>query len=338
MIKGSIIGLGRMGLTHFSILNTHPLVKIISVCDASKVMLNLFKKYMQGIETFSDYKDLINSKPDFVVISTPGASHAEIVKFALNNNIHTFVEKPLALNASQGKDILETLNDKKLANQVGYVYRFNEVFMEVKKLINNNILGNIKYFIAEFHGPTMLKDVKSSWRKKKTLGGGCLYELASHCIDLVIYLFGQPNNIGECVLQSIYSSDVEDLISATLLYDNFFGKTISNWSDYSFRKPSLSINIFGTKGKILADQYSYKLFLKYDTNLDNFHQGWNSRYITDLAKGVRFYVRGNEFTNQLDYFIDQIDKGLPDNNISSFSEAYKTDLVIENIFKNALLM
>lgn len=335
MIKGGFIGLGRMGLTHFSILNTHPLVKIIAVCEESKVMLNLFKKYLPDIETFSEYEEMVKkANPDFIIVSTPGASHAEIAKFAIANNIHAFVEKPLSLDTAQGKEILDALNGKKLVNQVGYVYRFNEIFKEVKNFIDNNVLGKIKYFRANFNGPTVLRDTKSSWRKKKALGGGCMYELASHCIDLVVYLIGQPSKIGECILQSIYSSDIEDLVSATFFYDDeCFGNILSNWSDYSFRKPSISIEIFGTEGKIFADQYSYKLFLRSDNGPYNFHKGWNSRYITDISKGVRFYVRGNEFTNQLDYFIDCIEKNIF-NNISSFSEAYKTDIIIENIFKN----
>ena len=57
-------------------------------------------------------------------------------------------------------------------------------------------------------------------------------------------------------------------------------------------------------------------------------------YITDFAKSVRFYVRGNEFTSQLDYFIDCIKKKRTEN-ISSFAEALKTDIIMEKITKDA---
>jgi predicted dehydrogenase len=112
------------------------------------------------------------------------------------------------------------------------------------------------------------------------------------------------------------------------------GTVLANWSDESYRKPTNRIEIFGKKGKIIADQYSYKIFLKEDHQEQNFVKGWNTRYITDLAKSVRFDVRGRVYTRQLDYFIDCIEQGRSDN-ISSFAEAIKTDLIMEEIRKDA---
>ena len=339
MLRAGFVGLGRMGLTHFSILNTHPSVETASVCDQSSAMLSVFRKYVPDARIFSDYKSMIEeSELDFVVISTPGGSHAEIVKLAIANNLHTFVEKPLALNTAQGEEILEALNDKPLVNQVGYVNRFNEVFMDVKRLLDAKLIGEIKNFKSEFHGRTVLKDIKTSWRKKKASGGGCMYEFASHCIDLVIYLMEKPDRVVESVLQSIFSSDVEDLVSATFVYDNGrCGTILANWSNESYRKPTITIDIFGTKGRILADKHTYRVFLKDGGESDEFQQGWNTRYITDLAKSVRFYVRGNDFTRQLDYFVECIEQKCTDN-ISSFSEAYKIDAVMEEITKKAIFL
>jgi hypothetical protein len=84
----------------------------------------------------------------------------------------------------------------------------------------------------------------------------------------------------------------------------------------------------------VADKHAYKIYLREPNNNNRFHKGWNTRYITDFAKSVRFYVRGNEFTRQLDYFVDCIEKGRK-NNICSFAEAYKTDEVMEEIVNDA---
>ena len=107
-----------------------------------------------------------------------------------------------------------------------------------------------------------------------------------------------------------------------------------NWSDETFRKPTNIVTIFGTQGKIVADKHAYKIFLKEPDHDNRFHKGWNTRYITDFGNSVRFYVRGNEFTRQLDYFVDCIEKGRT-NNISSFAEAHKTDVVMEEIANDA---
>jgi predicted dehydrogenase len=335
MLRAGIIGFGRMGITHFSIFNTHPSVKITAVCEPSAAMRMMLNKYLD-INVFSDYQEMIaEAMLDFVVISTPTDSHSEIIKYATDNDLHVFSEKPFALTVAEGKKILSHLQNKNLVNQVGYVNRFNEVFMEVKRLLDEGAIGEVKNFHSEMYGATVLKDSKSSWRGKRKIGGGCMYEFASHCIDLVIYLLGKPDKVMGSVMQRIYSSDAEDLVSSSFVYANgCSGIIMVNWSDETFRKPTNIVTIFGTKGKIVADKHTYKIYLKEPNHNRRFHKGWNTRYITDFAKSVRFYVRGNEFTRQLDYFVDCIEKGHM-NNISSFAEAYKTDAVMEEIVNDA---
>ena len=336
MLKAGFIGFGRMGITHFSILNSHDSVKIVSICDSSKTLMNIAGKYL-NIGTYSDYREMIEKEHlDFVIVSTPSASHAEVIKAAIDHNIHTFTEKPFTLTPEEGRDILKLLEGKNLVNQVGYVNRFNEVVEEVKRLLDEDVIGEVKNVSSEMYGPTVLKDTKENWRGKRKMGGGCMYEFASHCIDLVVYLVGRPEKVAGSIMQSIYSSGVEDLVISNFIYSNGCSGTIMvNWSDETYRKPTNIVKVFGTKGKIIADKHMYKTYLK-EPNPDNgFHEGWNTRYITDFAKSVRFYVRGNEFTRQLDYFVDCIKENRLDN-ISSFEEAHKTDVIMENIRQDAV--
>ena len=51
-IRLGIIGMGRMGITHFSIINSHPQVEIVAIADTSKMTLDLLKKYVSGIHVF----------------------------------------------------------------------------------------------------------------------------------------------------------------------------------------------------------------------------------------------------------------------------------------------
>ena len=172
MLKGGIVGFGRMGLTHFSILNNHPDVNFVSVCDSSSLMLKNIKRFM-GIETFSDYKSMIDKMDlDFVIVSTPTVTHAETVAYAVEKGLHVFVEKPFALNSDEGRKIVDAVNNKSLVNQVGYVIRFNDVFLQVKKLIDIGAIGDLYFFKMEMFAPTVLKDTKSGWRSKKTQGRG----------------------------------------------------------------------------------------------------------------------------------------------------------------------
>lgn len=331
MLRAGIIGFGRMGITHFSILNTHSSVRIVSVCEPSKTMQALLDKYLD-VEIYSDYREMIDRCAlDFIVISTPADSHADIIQYALQNNLHVFCEKPFALDMAEGNKILTAIQEKPIVNQVGYVNRFNKIFSEVKNLLESGLIGEIMQFSSEMHGSTVLKDSKSTWRGKRKTGGGCMNEFASHCIDLVTYLIGVPDSVAGSVMQPIYSSEVEDLVSATFLYNKgFSGRILVNWSDQSFRAPTNIVTIFGTRGKIIADRHAYKIYLKDDDHGNGFLKGWNTRYITDLSDNVRFYVRGNEFTHQLDYFVNCILQKSFDN-LSSFEEAFKTDMIMNKI-------
>jgi predicted dehydrogenase len=335
MLRGGFTGFGRMGITHFSILNTHPSVKVVSICDKSKTMLGILNKYLD-IEIFSDYQEMIDqSELDFIVISTPADSHSDIIQYALDKDLHVFCEKPFVLNIDEGNPILNSVENKHLVNQVGYVNRFNRVFMEVKRLLELNIIGDIKNFSSEMYGATVLKDSKGTWRSKRNTGGGCMNEFASHCIDLVTYLIGIPDRISGSILQQIYSTQVEDLVCATFSYNRGFSGTIMvNWSDESVRRPTNIVTIWGTLGKIIADKHAYKIFLRSDNPHKGFRKGWNTRYITEFSDSVRFYVRGNEFTRQLDYFIGCIEKRSKVN-LSSFSEAFKTDMIMQEIIADA---
>jgi predicted dehydrogenase len=181
------------------------------------------------------------------------------------------------------------------------------------------------------YGSTVLRDAKETWRSRRTQGGGCLHEFASHAIDLVNFFVGMPEAVSGSVLQSVCSSQVDDAVFSTFHYKSGAVGTLAvNWSDESCRKPVNRVEFFGTKGKLIADKHCCKMFLREPAPASGFSPGWNIRHITDLARPVRFYLRGNEFTNQLDYFVESIRRQRQEN-VCSFAEGWKTDVLIERI-------
>lgn len=335
-INVGIIGIGRMGITHFSIINSHPNVNIVAVVDTSKIILQLIEKYLKGVKIYTDYEKLFASeKLDAVIVCTPPSLHYPIVKIAGEKKIHVFSEKPFTTQKELGDDLSDLFERNELVNQVGYVNRFNDVFSKTKELYEKGLIGKAITFKSEMYSRTITKtEDGNTWRDSKEGGGGAVFEVASHAIDLVNFLLGKPDKITGSSLSKIYSKNVEDAVSATFLYKNGMSGTLCvNWSDESYRKPTNKIEILGSKGKIQADQHSIKIFLK-DTNpAFDFRQGWNTLYITDVFKSVDFYVRGNEFTRQLYHFVTCIlNKEVK--NISSFKDACNTLDVIESIFRD----
>jgi predicted dehydrogenase len=213
---------------------------------------------------------------------------------------------------------------------VGYVNRFNEVFVAVKQLLQANVLGELYHVSCDVRSPLVLK-ADSGWRAKHSEGGGCLYDMASHAIDLMNFLVGPPRTILAGSLHSVVSTQVEDCVSALFGYDGFSGALHVDWSDSSCRKASYRIELKGTNGRIVADQHAYKLFKRAtaDTRTQN---TWTTVHIPAIAKPVRMYLRGNEFTRQIDYFIECIVQR-SSNGTSTFETASQVDQIIEQIRK-----
>lgn len=334
-IKIGIIGMGRMGITHYSIINSHPEVVVESVADPSGLILTMMNKYLP-VKTFKDYNELFNeSSPVAVLVCTPPNLHYPIIQKAAEKGIHVFVEKPFTTKLNEASELAQVYIKNRLVNQVGYVNRFNDIFGKVKEFIDNGVIGKIIRFKSEMFSCTISKSGESSgWRASRESGGGAVFEMASHAIDLVNFLIGKPDKVIGSSLNHIYSKKVEDAVSSTFLYDKGMSGTIYiNWSDTSYRKPTNKIEIFGDGGKILADQHSLKIFLNKSNEKYKLRQGWNTLYITDVFKPVPFYVRGNEFTRQLWHFVDCI-QSKEKSNICSFADGVNTLEVIEDIYND----
>lgn len=308
-LRIGIVGMGRMGLTHFSIINTHPAVNVMAVADTSALMLEMLKKMIPMLSTFTDYKDLLNSGlVDGIIVCTPSSLHHPVCKMACEKGIHVFCEKPFTTDPKLAKELADMFEAKGLVNQVGYVYRFDSVFKEVKKLLDKQAIGRVCHVNTLFLSSTISKVQKEKgWRSKRENGGGATYEMGSHVIDLMEFFFGKPEKIIGTLTNQVYSEAVEDICEAQAMYPGGISASIHvNWCDYTYRKPMLKIDIHGTKGKIQADLYGYKLFLREENPELELPQGWTSVPMNMIKDECKFYVRGTSFTNQLYEFADAI--------------------------------
>jgi scyllo-inositol 2-dehydrogenase (NADP+) len=336
VIRVALFGLGKMGLSHLAMINAHPDAKLIAVCDRSEYLLDVLSKYTP-VKTYTDYKQLLKAeKLDAVFVATPSRSHTEIVGKALDAGLHVFCEKPLCLDPADGLQLAELAEKRKLVNHVGYHYRFVGSFSEMKRILRSNVLGTLSHVRAEAYGPVVLRPKGSTWRTDKAEGGGCLYDYASHAIDLVNYLVGQPDAVSGTIMRKIYSSDVEDEVYANIYYSNgMTGHIAANWSEESYRKMSTTVTVWGANGKIIADRQELRVYFREDKGvIEGFNKGWNVRYTTDLTEPVWFYLRGEEYSAQVDHFFQAIKAGRTETR-STFRTATDADLVVSAMLRDA---
>ncbi len=331
MLKAGIIGLGKMGLSHAAIVAPHKDVDLVAVCDTSSLVLEGIKKFT-GIKVYDDYRKMIDSEIlDFVIVATPTKFHFPMVKYALEKGIHTFCEKPFSLTIKEGEEMVSLAEKSNLVNQVGYHNHFIGTFRELKRLIKSGILGDLVHFTGEAYGPVVTKPKGGTWRSDPGEGGGCLFDYASHVINLIQEIIGRPVSADGAQLKKIYSRDVEDAVYSVLKLENGLSGILSvNWSDETYRKMSTSITVIGRKGKIICDATELKIYLKDPDSQENLERGWTIKYITDLAIPVDFYLRGEEYSAQIDNFVRQVIEKKP-TEVNTFRQALETDRVMEII-------
>jgi len=191
------------------------------------------------------------------------------------------------------------------------------------------------HFTGEAYGPVVVKEKGGTWRSDPAEGGGCLFDYASHVINLVQEVMGKPVKARGTMLKKIYSKEVEDAVFSMLtLESGLTGVLQVNWSDETYRKMSTSLTIQGKKGKIICDATEIKIYLKERNEKENLDKGWTIKYITEFAIPVNFYLRGEEYSAQIDNFIGCI-LNKKQSEINTFEQALYTDKVIELLIEDS---
>jgi scyllo-inositol 2-dehydrogenase (NADP+) len=318
-------------LSHLSLVRPLAGVEVVGVCDSTGYVLDVLGKYT-GLPTFSDYAEMLRvARPDAVVVATPTHLHEPMVRAALEAGIHVFCEKPLVLDPVQGASLVRLAEEKELVTQVGYHNRHVGSFREAKRLLDAGAIGTVRGALAEAYGPVVVRAPGRSWRSRRGSGGGSLYDYAAHPLDLLTWYLGNPVAVHGARLTSIHSTETDDAVAATIAYPGATAVLNVNWSDESQRKMSTRITLWGDAGRLTVDRYELQAHLTGRSPVpDGYEQGWNVRYGTDLTPAPQFYVRGEEYSEQLEDFVRRVAQHELDG-VSTFSSALATDRVIAAI-------
>ncbi|HEY0306071.1 MAG TPA: Gfo/Idh/MocA family oxidoreductase [Longimicrobiales bacterium] len=329
MIRIGIVGLGKMGLSHHAIVNSHPAASVVAACESNSYITEVLSAHT-GLRCYRRFDELLaREELDAVVISTPSRLHAPMVAAALERGLHVFCEKPFVLDPAHGEPLVELAESAQLANQVGYHFRFVASFAEAARIARSGALGAIHHVRAEAYGPVVLRPKSGTWRAARAEGGGALYDYACHAIDLINFVVGPPTDVDGVVLKRVFSRDVEDEAYCSFGFANgASGQLAVNWSDESYRKMFTRISVWGDHGRVTADRQECQVYLRAaHPSLLDVPRGWTVRYGPDLTPPVWFYLRGEEYSAQIDYFVQSIQQRRA-NGVNSFRSALATDRVV----------
>ena len=145
-----------------------------------------------------DYQQLLaHPDIDIVDICVPNHLHEEIILATAGAGKHIFCEKPLAMNPAQGRRIVEAVRQAGVKNQLNFNFRYYPAITRARQLIEAGFLGRVFSFRGCFYRSSYINpDKPLSWRLRKDIaGGGALFDLGSHILDLIYYLLGDFGSV-----------------------------------------------------------------------------------------------------------------------------------------------
>ncbi len=149
MIRVGVIGYGYWGPNLVRNFMAAPGSVVARVCDLREERLTPLQKLYPGIKTCSNSTDLINDPQiDAVVIATPVSSHFDLALAALKAGKHVLVEKPLAANSAQARQLIDEAAARKLVLLVDHTFVYTDAVRKIRELISSGQLGEIYYYDA----------------------------------------------------------------------------------------------------------------------------------------------------------------------------------------------
>ena len=226
--------------------------ELVAVMDrVPEVAKAVGEKY--GVPYFTDEEEMLSQIPsDAVYIGTPVFCHKRQIEIAVAHGRHIFVEKPIAMNAKEGEEILNLCKKAGLQLTVGYLMKYHTLHEKAKELICAGEIGDVNSVRVQF--TCWYPDIAGAWRQKKALGGGgALMDLGVHCIELVEFLLDDEiEDVKGMISTKTFSYEVED--GAIIVFRTKGG--VLGHIDVAFNIPDAAseskLELYGTKGYIQA--------------------------------------------------------------------------------------
>ena len=216
-IKTAIIGFGTSGrYFHAPFLHTHEGFELTTIVERHSNRSSEIYPYVQVV---NDYKELLKDKTiELIVITTPNHLHYPMAKACLKAGKHIIIEKPFTVSAKEADDLIKIA--RKYKRQI-FVYqnrRWDGDFMTIKRIIDENILGEIYEFEAHFD--RYRPDVNPlKWKEQELPGSGILYDLGVHLIDQALLLFGRPDALRANIQKQRKNAVADDYFRLEMYFD-----------------------------------------------------------------------------------------------------------------------
>jgi predicted dehydrogenase len=220
--------------------------------------------HRHGVPTWYDDADALINDPSVnaIYIATPPDSHAFYTKKAAAAGKPVYVEKPMARTHAECLEMVAACERAGVPLYVAYYRRELEPFKMVKRLITEGVLGDIRFVEIKLHKsltPNVLNNIigDDNWRvKPEVAGGGYFYDLGSHQLDIMDFLFGEIVEANGIAVNQTGHYAAEDMVLGNFRFKN----GIVGQGSWCFNAPFNSeedlTTIYGSKGRLAFSFFS----------------------------------------------------------------------------------
>ena len=300
-----IVGGGKMGLSHMAILNRLLDKNSIALCDSSRLSRYIFGKL--GIATFATLDAALQDPTRWrgAVVATPTASHYPVARALLERGIACFIEKPLTLNPALSQALAVLQQTQGTPVQMGLVTRFIQPFVRLRGITRQGLLGRPLRYRARMMGNVVAKPDNASWRTDFRQGGGCLNEYGPHLLDLCRAIFGEVQTLNSAKYGQVHSTRGDDSFDIGWTHASGTEGTLwLDWCDTSRRKSAMDFQVDFEHGQVRANNAELSVQVHPGAPLDA--AGQAALQAPLLPYPVNFYLRGEEFSLQLEVFLGRV--------------------------------
>lgn len=229
-----------------------------------------------GVPKWYDNADNLIQDPDInaIYIATPPSTHAEYTIKSMKAGKPVYVEKPMAMNAAECKQMVNTSKETGMPLFVAYYRRALPMFVKLKGLIDMNAIGDVKMINLILHWPAKPEELDGSagWRVDPSIsGGGHFHDLAAHQLDYLEYVFGPIKEVKGLATNQAGLYQVEDAVTAAFQFDSGVMGTGSWCFTVPDKQTSEVTEIIGSKGRISFSFFSNTvLHIETETMVENF--------------------------------------------------------------------
>lgn len=246
IIKAALLSYGMSGkVFHAPFMDLHPGFELLGSWERSK---KLIQEDYPEVRSYPSLESILEDKTiDFVVVNTPIDSHFEYAKKVLLAGKHALVEKAFTSTLAEAQELEALAKEKGLKLIVFQNRRWDSDFKTVKKVIDDNLLGQIVE--VEIHYDRYNPELSPKLHKESmSFGSGILKDLGPHIIDQALFLFGLPNAIFADLRITREFSIVDDYVDILLYYPNF---RVRLKAGFFVRESNPAYVLHGKKGSFL---------------------------------------------------------------------------------------